>query len=158
MQFSTPMSPGLPALTYKHNQFNLLLSSACLSNFTEEVMGAPCPEAVLIVQPLLQPLLLCEQGQVRATSERKQERDSKAETEGDRSALLFSAPRGEKAHLQILRQKLSWQNDWTVMSCPVMFPPPQVHFVNGCRAVLHLKISKGRVVHRKECVTDMLLQ
>lgn len=65
------MSPGLPVLTYEHNLFNLLLSSASLSSFTEEAMEVPCPEAVIIVQLLFQPLLLCEQGQVSTPSEGK---------------------------------------------------------------------------------------
>lgn len=45
-ELSACMSPGFPVLTYKHNLFNLLLSSASLSNFTE-VMGVLCPEASL---------------------------------------------------------------------------------------------------------------
>lgn len=109
-RLSTHMSPGLTVLTYKHRLFNLLLSSASLSNFTQAIREFPRPEAAIILQLLLRPLLLCEQGQANTPSEGRQERDSKAKPERNRSALLSSAPRGENSGLlQTLRQKLSLQ-------------------------------------------------
>jgi len=96
-------------LAYKHRLFSCLLSSASLNNFKQAIRKFPHPETVIVLQLLLRSLLLCEQGdgQVNTPQERRQERNSKAKSERERSALLSSTLRGENSGLlQTLRQKL----------------------------------------------------
>lgn len=136
---STHMSPGPSVLAYERRLFSLLLSSASLSNFTQGIREFPSPEAAIILQLLFLSLLLCEHGKADTPSEGRQERDSKAKPERDRSALLSSAPRGESsANPEAKVFPTEWTGQWWVVQCRPSPSPPRWYFISGCLTVRHL--------------------